>query len=253
MIKILAIGNSFSQDATAYLYQIAASGGVDIKVGNLCIGGCSLERHHKNLCEDLCDYGYEINGRYVGETMTLQAGLCEDNWDFVTMQQASHFSGLPETYYPHITELSAYVKQYVPNAAQIIHQTWAYETDSNHGAFTVYDCDQVKMYNMLKSSYYNAAVRLNLGIIPSGEIIQKLRLSEEFDYGKGKPSLCRDGFHMHLLYGRYTIAAAWYEMLCGGDILAAGFLPDQPTYGKMSAAQLDVISHTVREICNIYK
>ena len=247
MIKILAIGNSFSQDATAYLYQIAASGGIDIKVGNLCIGGCSLERHHKNLREDLCDYAYEINGRYVGAMMTLKAGLHEDKWDFVTMQQASHFSGLPETYYPHITELSAYVKQYAPEAAQIIHQTWAYETDSNHGAFPTYDRDQIKMYKMLKSSYYNAAVRLNLGIIPSGEIVQTLRSTGKFD------TLCRDGFHMHLLYGRYAVAAAWYEMLCGGDIFETSFLPDKSAYGEMTAAQLDVIRHTVREICNIYK
>ena len=49
MIKILAIGNSFSQDATHYLQQIAAADTVDMKVVNLYIGGCSLERHWNNI------------------------------------------------------------------------------------------------------------------------------------------------------------------------------------------------------------
>ena len=49
MIKILAIGNSFSQDATHYLHQIAAADQVDMKVVNLYIGGCSLERHWNNI------------------------------------------------------------------------------------------------------------------------------------------------------------------------------------------------------------
>ncbi len=44
-MNILAIGNSFSQDATRYLYDIALSDNVNIKVVNLYIGGCSLELH----------------------------------------------------------------------------------------------------------------------------------------------------------------------------------------------------------------
>lgn len=253
MIKILAIGNSFSQDATAYLYQIAKSGGIDIKVSNMYIGGCSLERHHMNLKENICDYGYEINGYHVGEKYTLRAGLCEDRWDFITMQQASHYSGLPETYYPHITELSGYIKKYSPNSTQIIHQTWAYEIDSNHGAFPTYDCDQYKMHSMLKSTYTEAAERLCVGIIPSGDVVQRLRSTDEFDYSKGKPSLCRDGFHMHLLYGRYAVAATWYETLCHGDIFNTTFIPDKGTYGKITHTQLNLIRETVHEICSSYK
>jgi hypothetical protein len=42
-MKILAIGNSFSDDATGWLHQIAKAGGVDLKAVSLCIGGCPLE------------------------------------------------------------------------------------------------------------------------------------------------------------------------------------------------------------------
>ena len=51
-IKILAIGNSFSQDATRYLHQFASAAGIDTKVVNLYIGGCPLERHWKNIEND---------------------------------------------------------------------------------------------------------------------------------------------------------------------------------------------------------
>ena len=45
MYKILAIGNSFSEDATYYLHQILEHSGIENQVVNLYIGGCSLERH----------------------------------------------------------------------------------------------------------------------------------------------------------------------------------------------------------------
>ena len=56
MICILAIGNSFSQDATHYLHQIAEADGVETKVVNLYIGGCSLERHWQNIVTGAADY-----------------------------------------------------------------------------------------------------------------------------------------------------------------------------------------------------
>ena len=48
-MNILAIGNSFSQDATRYLQKIARADGEKISVINLVIGGCSLERHYLNM------------------------------------------------------------------------------------------------------------------------------------------------------------------------------------------------------------
>lgn len=46
-MKILAIGNSFSEDAMYYLKNIADADGVEVKAVNLYIGGCNLERHWK--------------------------------------------------------------------------------------------------------------------------------------------------------------------------------------------------------------
>ncbi len=47
MIKILCIGNSFSEDAMKYLHAIAKCGGMEVKTVNLYIGGCPLIKHWK--------------------------------------------------------------------------------------------------------------------------------------------------------------------------------------------------------------
>ena len=46
-LRILAIGNSFSQDAVEQnLHEIAKADGQELIIGNMYIGGCSLERHY---------------------------------------------------------------------------------------------------------------------------------------------------------------------------------------------------------------
>ena len=58
-LRVLAIGNSFSQDAVEQnLYEIAAEDGKVFVIGNMYIGGCSLERHINNALTDKRDYDY---------------------------------------------------------------------------------------------------------------------------------------------------------------------------------------------------
>ena len=52
MKKILAIGNSFSQDAVHYLPELAKLSGVDARICTLYIGGCRLSLHHENMLSD---------------------------------------------------------------------------------------------------------------------------------------------------------------------------------------------------------
>ena len=55
-LKVLAIGNSFSEDATSYIKQIALADNVDLRVANAFIGGCSFERHADNIKNKTTDY-----------------------------------------------------------------------------------------------------------------------------------------------------------------------------------------------------
>ena len=61
-MNILSIGNSFSEDATRYLHQIALFDNVEINTVNLYIGGCSLERHYRNILSEERVYELQYNG-----------------------------------------------------------------------------------------------------------------------------------------------------------------------------------------------
>ena len=61
-MKVLSIGNSFSQDAHKWLPALAEKNHVDLYIANLYIGGCSLETHYENVVENNAYYDLEING-----------------------------------------------------------------------------------------------------------------------------------------------------------------------------------------------
>ena len=110
-MEVLCIGNSFSRDAATYLSQIARHGGEKINVVNLYVGGCSLETHYDNMLTGAKAYELQVNGALTGFSVSLQEALTNRMWDWVSFQQASHFSIKYETYQPYLYALDEYVKR----------------------------------------------------------------------------------------------------------------------------------------------
>ena len=218
-MKILSIGNSFSEDAHAYLHKVAKERGEDLYTVDLAIGGCSLERHYKNISENLKAYLISTNGsEWEKDLVTIEEIIKNDIFDVVTLQQVSGYSGIYENYQPYLNEIISYVRKYQPNARLYIHRTWAYEIDSTHSDFPKYDCDQAKMYKAICDTTDKIANEVGVDIILSGTVIQNLRERvPEFDYKNGKDSLCRDGFHLSN-YGRYAAALTWFATLTGKQV-----------------------------------
>ncbi|QOV19145.1 DUF4886 domain-containing protein [Blautia liquoris] len=248
MVNILAIGNSFSQDATTYLHDLAKSGGIDTKVVNLYIGGCSLERHWNNIEHNKADYQYQLNGVEGEHYVTVEEILKEEEWDYIVTQQCSGYSGLMDTYYPYLGNLLAYVQTKCPNAKRVIMQTWAYEVDSTHEHFEFYHNSQEEMYKKLSECYDKVADEYRTDLIPAGDLIQSLRRKEPFLYLEGGKSLCRDGFHMHLLYGRYAVAALWFDHLLGGNIMENPYRPPVQDGKQMTEDEFHIIKNSIKEI-----
>ncbi len=123
------------------------------------------------------------------------------------------------------------IKDLHPNAKIYFHQTWAYEIDSSHDDFVKYNNNQNEMYRCIKKTSRMAAQSIDATLIPSGEIIQTLRETlPEFDYKNGGLSLCRDGFHLSLDYGRFAVAAIWLRTITGQDIKTTTFEDFNPEY-----------------------
>ena len=211
-MKILSIGNSFSQDAQRYLYRLAKKAGDTFKTVNLDIGGCSLRRHYLNSLEDTADYAFEYNGDYPGLTVSIKQLLISDDWNVITLQQASHLSAHYETYTPYLENLVEYIKKYCPHSKIYMHQTWAYEDGSERlrdvGGYDSADA----MFNDIREAYAKAAQAIQAdGIIPCGKAMLNATKM-------GMEKIHRDTFHASLGAGRYLLALVWYKTFTGKDI-----------------------------------
>lgn len=238
-MKVLAIGNSFSQDATTYLHQTAAAQGIELTAVNLYIGGCSLETHWKNWEQGAAAYALQINGQSTDRVVSIQDMLKEGGWSWIVTQQASHDSGWMDTYEPFLGQLVSELRKNAPGVPLLLQETWAYEHGSDHPAFPRYHRDQREMYTRLRASYTAAAQRYGLPLIPCGDAVQAVRAQPAFDVKKGGRSLCRDGFHMSLGYGRYLLSCVWLKALCGVPVADNAYVPESEE--KVEPALLQII------------
>ena len=231
-IKILAIGNSFSVDAMEYLYGVLKDLGYDeIVLGNLYIGGCTLETHASNFKNNSASYTYYLNtdGTW-SNTASYKPynALFSEQWDIITMQQGSPKSGLPESYDTHLKSLVSSVKAYCPNAELVWHMTWAYQSNSTHSGFANYGKDQMTMYNAIVNSVQTKVVPSGYfsKVIPNGTAVQNMRTSFVGD------NLTRDGYHMSYDIGRYLTALGYAKALTGRDLDKVTYIPSGYTYSK---------------------
>jgi len=216
-IKILTIGNSFSEDATRWICEIAESAGVKVIIGNLYFSGCSLENHWTNALNNNAIYTYyKLTSTSITETsnQTLKEGILDEDWDFVTFQQFSGFSGLYSTFQPYLNNLIDYVKVYATNSdvKLALNMTWAYANDSTHDSYVYYNHNQASMYNAITSAHQQAIAETGINIIiPCGTAIQNGR-TNKFLNSVGD-ELTRDGHHLDLGIGRYIAGLTFFETL----------------------------------------
>lgn len=218
-LRILAIGNSFSDDATQYLPDLLEAAGIhNVILGRLYIGGCTLERHCKEYETNGHEYVYLKSTKNKWETVKkykegrFMDGLGDEPWDIITMQQGSPKSGRWDSYDPWLGYLIEIVRKECsnPKAAIVWHQTWAYSRTYTNRNFANYAYDQQYMFDSIQLCVDKAREQYNIPVvIPSGPAVQMLRgtwLNTDKD-------LTRDGFHMSYREGRYATACVWFEAL----------------------------------------
>ena len=239
VIKILAIGNSFSQDALeSYLFGLVEAENKQVIIGNLYIGGASLDLHWNNAKDDKATYQYrkiDTNGVKTNTPNTaISDALADEDWDFISFQQVSSNSGIYHTYINTLPLLFNYVKQRAinPDVKYILHQTWAYSRDSDHKRFINYNRNQITMYNAIVDAVKRAKRLVPIDIIvPAGTAIQNGRTSTVGD------NFCSDGYHLDVNIGRYTAACTWFEAIFGISVIGNSFKPDALSDSEVEIAQ----------------
>ena len=216
-MKILSIGNSFSQDAQRYLHRLAKHENVAMKTVNLVIGGCPLRKHYLNMLDDNANYQLEFNGESTGFTVSIRQALVSDEWDVITLQQASALSWNYDSYQPYLNELVAYIKKYCPCAKIYIHETWAYENGCERLNKINGYTQSKQMFADIKKAYAKAVKDAGAdGFIPSGRAMLKANET-------GIEKVHRDSFHASKGVGRYLLALTWYKTLTGNEITGNTF------------------------------
>ncbi len=212
-MNILSIGNSYSQDAHRYLHEIAKADGVAINSVNLYISGCPLNVHYRNMLSEERAYELEVNGTLTFFKVSLKEALLNREWDYITIQQASHVSPDYETYQPYATELYNYVKKHAPKAKIVIHQTWSYTEGDERMQNVLGYAKQADMFRDIEKANDKLAKDLGIKrIIRSGALLQELLKN-------GISEVHRDKW-CHVTYGvgRYAVALLWYRFFTGNDV-----------------------------------
>ncbi len=243
-MKILSIGNSFSEDAHGFLRDALKGAGVDAYIVNACVPGCSLQMHWDYLQNNAPVYMLQENGVTTKTEVVFRDIITAQKWDVITIQQVSHYSGQYETYQPYLDNLYREIKFMCPDAKYYMHKTWAYESDFVSSNFEIYNSDQKHMYECICDCNKKAAESIDADIIPSGDVIQYLRENtKEFDYKNGGLSFNRDGFHLTLDYGRFTATLTWCCKILSVDASKVDFVPQ-----NCDKEKIEVIKNAVNTV-----
>ena len=255
-LKVLTIGNSFSICLLKEMPNVARNLGLKLDLCSMYIGGCSLERHVRNLNAPETN-PYKItwsyasskdgsvpflsvlekgkNGTYKGNITAL---LSADRWDVVTVQQASSQSWHIKTYEPFGTELLVAVSRLAPQAKVYVQQTWSYTPWDER--FAKWKIDQHEMYGRLESAYDAFAKAHGLEQILMGKAVQLYRAELPVIYGeRSNTDVCgtdefveKDGAWRHKgdtchlnPRGNYLQALVWTAKLFRADVTRVTYLP----------------------------
>lgn len=239
VIRILAIGNSFSEDAVeSYLYELAKEKHQKVIIGNLYLASSSLAQHKSNIENNSDAYAYrKIDTTGVKDTYrnkSIAFALAEEPWDYISFQEGSANSGRLQYVQASLPAVFSFVKANAtnPHVKYIYHQTWAYAQNSNHVAFQNYNKNQLTMYNAIVnvSQQVKNIVPIDI-IVPAGTAIQNGRTSSIGD------NFNRDGYHLSVPMGRYTAACTWFEAIFNYSPVGMIYKPEKLSASDAAIAQ----------------
>lgn len=257
VIKILAIGNSFSADAVEQeLYGLFEAIGQKVIIGDAYIGGCPLEKHAANAKSDAAEYSYRkiVNGvKTTTSSVKLSAIMKDEDWTFVSLQEGAGFHGFYNDSYngtthsmePHLGEMVKYVKEKCPGARLVYHAPWVAKADYTGVKFSYYGFNQAKMYEMIIKATKEVLAaypdfKLCMNVM---DAIQNLRSSYIGD------NVNRDGWHLNYTTGRYTAGCLWFERIMGQSVVGNKYHPTTISDGTATVCQT-----AAHEACqNMYK
>ena len=216
-LKILGIGNSFTQDGTEYLPLLLANAGIkNVTLGRMIISGSSFSTHYQTHVQNTAGFTYTkspagVNFWNQSVMKTFIEGVSDEDWDIIIFQPWN--TDLYGSYQPNLNNLIDIILGISENASLKFgcQMTWAFGSSSTHAIFGNFNNNQMQMYQSIVNTTKTMVETTILEIIiPSSTAIQNLRGTS---VNNPPLDLTRDGYHADLGAGRYTLACTWFETL----------------------------------------
>lgn len=279
-ILVLAIGNSFSQDAMFELKNIAAADDVDIDAYNCYVGGRSLQAHYDSWNSDTVDYTIQPNGDGTGTEKTSAKELVSaKDWNYIILQGTTHSdkgTGYKDsalwtndgTIWQNMANDIATLQ---PAAKRLVHGTWApYETSSAkfdngyfadgtpdaRGAYTSAVLDRYELaaskFSTTSGTYLPTAVAVDYLIRHYGFAEVEGTLDTNgyaWSNASNAKSVYRDSTcHLTSNVGRVLAGLVWYEMITGTPATQNKY-----TRATLSTEEMTMIKEAAHYACQNYK
>ena len=268
VIDVLMVGSSFCYYYVEELYALGQAAGIDIRVCNLYYSGCPLEKHYNWWVGGNSNYQYYEtfhDGRNLTSNVSLEWGLAQHEWDFISIQESSSKTAVEgaqlhyENTKPYWEPLLGYFLEQFPEAQILWHQVWVNQFADHKKEGTVIKSpeDQIKNtqiledYAKLITGYFNDGQEETLvQRVPSGRAWQNVR-DGGYDFlccrlNKTNPvsgvAHAGDGYHEgDIGGGQYLNACVWFEIITGQSVVGNTYIPEYKTTATLPDSLLNQV------------
>lgn len=207
-MRVLALGNSYTDDATSYLPVFLANSDIDGE--KVCVYMGARAAASLQTWNDLFDINSVVK-------LSLKAGklqmpvveaplheILAQNWDVVVLQQQSDVAVDYSSYNPYLRNLIKGIKSVCinPNLSFVWQMPWSHYEGNDKKADILWR----RISIATKKQVFYDGIDI---VIPVGTAIQNARHSNLPQTG----GMTRDGIHLSYGLGRYIASVTWFQVL----------------------------------------
>ena len=215
-IKILGLGNSYSNDTFWMLKDIAESAGYKVTVGISHLSGGSLSQVYDAINGNgtVTTYNkFTAGGLNARTNFNARDIITDEDWDYIIMQQASTTAKDYSTYQPALGNLVSYLKANATNSSVKLGMNMPWVRPISNSSIGTPE-KQLEVNADIVNACQQAMFDESLDIfIPTGTAVMNGRSNEYL--AQVSDELTRDGSHLDEGIGRYLAALTAFNAIFG--------------------------------------
>ena len=215
-LKILGLGNSYSNDTFWMLKDIAKSAGYKVTVGISHLSGGTLSQVYNAINDNgtVTTYNkFTASGLNARSNFNARDIITDEDWDYIFIQQASTSAMDYATYQPALGNIVSYLKANATNSSVKLGMNMPWVRPISHSTIGTAE-KQLQVNADIVNACQQAMFDESLDIfIPTGTAVMNGRSNEYL--AQVSNELTRDGSHLDEGIGRYLAALTAFNAIFG--------------------------------------